>query len=629
MAQIPDNIASFLAVDFSGNVVNVEASLFITQNGVQQTSLSSVSTIQEQPSEPESGKQSTTVINNITQTNSEPFLIFAESFYIPLVNTDRTNFVNSVIYQNGLKIGINTKSPSFMLDVNGGSINIRNSTSINTYGFKIDGNSIAYSDITNNKIILGDATLLKNVDINTLILSGLINVTPTGITRYLTINDSGTVSAVEDVDAARIKVRGRNSTGSTLYKGTVVYMSGATGNRPNFSKAQANVEATSSRTFGIILDDIPNNTDGYALTIGYIDTLDTRTTATNPFTVDTLSAGDTIYLSPTNAGYVTNIKPSAPNHIVYIGKVTRTSPTNGTIVYQIQNGYELDEIHDVSITSKTNKDFVYYNSTSGLWKNAQFDSIMTIGGEVSGTYGNMTLVNDSVIGKLLNSSFSLISGSVTAGDSIQQAFGKVQNQINSLSGSLVYKGTWNATTNTPTLTSSVGTNGNFYIVNVAGTTTLNGISSWAVGDWVIFNGTVWQKISNQAVTQVNGYTGNVTLVTGDIAEGSGSSTTKLYFTNSRAQAAIFTGTASQFLKANGTTNEIVTDLDSSITGLRNSSNKIFTLSANFVSNSTRVFVNGVRMQAGASNDYVETGTNQITFTSAPDAGDIIIVDYIK
>lgn len=69
-------------------------------------------------------------------------------------------------------------------------------------------------------------------------------------------------------------------------------------------------------------------------------------------------------------------------------------------------------------------------------------------------------------------------------------------QLNNSTGGLIYKGAWNANTNTPTLTSSVGTQGDFYIVDVAGSTTLNGISSWVVGDWAIFNGTAWEKISS-------------------------------------------------------------------------------------------------------------------------------------
>lgn len=87
-----------------------------------------------------------------------------------------------------------------------------------------------------------------------------------------------------------------------------------------------------------------------------------------------------------------------------------------------------------------------------------------------------------------------------------------------VTGGLSYQGSWNALTNTPTLTSSVGTNGNYYIVSVAGTTTLNGISDWLIGDWAIFNGSVWQKIDQtNTVTSVNGQVGAVSLAYADLA----------------------------------------------------------------------------------------------------------------
>jgi hypothetical protein len=105
-------------------------------------------------------------------------------------------------------------------------------------------------------------------------------------------------------------------------------------------------------------------------------------------------------------------------------------------------------------------------------------------------------------------------------------------------GALSYQGTWDAATNTPTLTSSVGTKGYYYVVNVAGTTNLNGITDWLVGDWAVFNGSVWQKVDNtDAVTSVNGFTGTVVLTTTNIAEG-----TNEYFTTARARAAISAGT---------------------------------------------------------------------------------------
>jgi hypothetical protein len=73
----------------------------------------------------------------------------------------------------------------------------------------------------------------------------------------------------------------------------------------------------------------------------------------------------------------------------------------------------------------------------------------------------------------------------------------------------------------------------------------------------------------------------------------------------------------------------VSDYDSVITGLRNSSNKVYTLTQNYQSGTTKVYVNGVRYSPGAGNDYTESAANQITFTNAPDSGDLILVDYIK
>lgn len=90
-----------------------------------------------------------------------------------------------------------------------------------------------------------------------------------------------------------------------------------------------------------------------------------------------------------------------------------------------------------------------------------------------------------------------------------------------LVGALNYQGTWNASTNSPTLTSSSGTKGFFFTVSVNGSTTLDGISSWAIGDDAVFNGSVWQKISGGSVTVVSvaGKTGAVTLAASDLTNG--------------------------------------------------------------------------------------------------------------
>jgi hypothetical protein len=114
-------------------------------------------------------------------------------------------------------------------------------------------------------------------------------------------------------------------------------------------------------------------------------------------------------------------------------------------------------------------------------------------------------------------------------------------------GALNYQGTWDASTNTPTLTSSVGTKGYYYVVSVAGNTNLNGTTDWLVGDWAVYNGTIWQKIDNtDSVTSVNGLTGAVVLTTTNVAEG-----TNLYYTDARARASVSAGTGISYNSTTG------------------------------------------------------------------------------
>jgi len=127
------------------------------------------------------------------------------------------------------------------------------------------------------------------------------------------------------------------------------------------------------------------------------------------------------------------------------------------------------------------------------------------------------------------------------------AGGKVPTSQIPMQGDLNYQGTWNASTNTPTLVSSTGTQGYYYVVSVAGTTNLNGITDWQVGDWAIFNGSVWQKVDNtDAVSSVNGQTGTVVLTTTNINEG-----TNLYYTDARARASVSAGTGISYNSTTG------------------------------------------------------------------------------
>jgi len=107
----------------------------------------------------------------------------------------------------------------------------------------------------------------------------------------------------------------------------------------------------------------------------------------------------------------------------------------------------------------------------------------------------------------------------TAGQYLAKASSTDYDTVwSTITGTLAYQGVWNASTNTPTLTSSVGTNGYYYVVSVAGSTNLNGVTDWQVGDWAIFNGSIWQKLDQtDLVTSVAGRTGAVVLANTDIS----------------------------------------------------------------------------------------------------------------
>jgi hypothetical protein len=248
-----------------------------------------------------------------------------------------------------------------------------------------------------------------------------------------------------------------------------------------------------------------------------------------------------------SVGTVTSVGLSVPT-----GFSIGSSPVTGagTLALTFASGYSLP-----TNASQANWDTAYNNritsltttGTSGaasLVSNvlnipqyqAQGNYITSLTGEATASgpgAASVTLTNSAVTGKVLTG-LTVAGSSIASTDSILTAFGKLQGQVNDLIGGLQYQGTWNASTNTPTITSGVGTDGHFYIVSVAGNTIIDGVGGWQVGDWIVFHSPAWQKVDNtESVVSVNGFTGAVTLTTSNISEG-----TNLYFTNARARTAI-------------------------------------------------------------------------------------------
>lgn len=173
-----------------------------------------------------------------------------------------------------------------------------------------------------------------------------------------------TVSGAVDLSVAtagsttNVLVQVRNTTGSTLSKGTIVYMSGATGQIPTVTKAIATSDGSSAQTLGAITADLANNSNGYVTVIGLITNMDTSA----------YTDGAQLYLSGTVAGGYTTTKPYAPTHLVYVGIVEHAHPTHGKLFVKVQNGYELDELHNVSAQSPTTGQTIVYNSVTELWE---------------------------------------------------------------------------------------------------------------------------------------------------------------------------------------------------------------------------------------------------------------------
>jgi hypothetical protein len=179
-------------------------------------------------------------------------------------------------------------------------------------------------------------------------------------TQY--INGAGNLTTFPTLLASDSLVKlVRNQSGATMTAGTVIYISGATGNKPLIAKALATGDATSAQTYGLLQTDIANNADGYVVVIGNVTNIDTSA----------LTEGQQLYLSGTTAGTWTTTKPYAPIHLVYVGIVLRAHPTQGIIGVKIQNGYEMDELHNVDAYLPNNNDILSYNTTTSLWEHKQ------------------------------------------------------------------------------------------------------------------------------------------------------------------------------------------------------------------------------------------------------------------
>lgn len=160
----------------------------------------------------------------------------------------------------------------------------------------------------------------------------------------------------------------RNVEATTITTGTCVYLFGATGDHATVKRADNTSDTTSSKTIGLVGANITASGNGPVITRGYVDGINLSTG---------YAAGDILWLG--TGGNFTKTKPTAPDHLVFIGVVVRAT-NNGIIYVATQNGYELDELHNVSLPSPASGDFLKYNGT--LWVADAID----LGTDTTGNY---------------------------------------------------------------------------------------------------------------------------------------------------------------------------------------------------------------------------------------------------
>lgn len=301
-----------------------------------------------------------------------------------------------------------------------------NSLSVTGVPVSVSGHKHLVSDITN--FASGVSGLLPVISITGGYGIGVTN-TSGNHTIYSTLNTvNESYSLVTTVF---------NRDGSPLPKFTVVYISGGQGDLPIVTPALANGEPKSSKTFGITQEQIPAMSSGHVVVYGNIYGLDTD--QFNPNAPHGDINGQVLYLSPTVSGGLTLTKPYAPDHMVSVGTVIRTHQNEGIFNVRIQNGFELQELHNVASTGAVSGQFLKYDGST--WRNSGITSsdISDFSSAVSGISPNISISGTSGISVDKNGNNYTVYTTGTFGLSSSQ----VQSLLNSGVSIYVTSGTGN------------------------------------------------------------------------------------------------------------------------------------------------------------------------------------------
>lgn len=290
----------------------------------------------------------------------------------------------------------------------GKTISLSSSTALNGYLLAADGTGgtiwtpASTSSLTSVigvspiSTVISGGTVSVSLDANYqtagTYVNAVIGTSPASVltasgTSTVSINQSAITGATAATNAQVVRFYVKNTTGTTIPKGSAVYVSGATGDNALISLASATSDPSSSKTLGITAEAIATDAFGYVVEAGYLTDIDTSAT----------TAGAAVWLGNTPGSLVFVSPPAEPSHAVYLGVVVRVQSNNGSILVKVQNGYEIDELHDVSAASPTDLDILQYKGSSSLWTKASISnagiaaSVHTHPYQDAGTY--VTAVN--------------------------------------------------------------------------------------------------------------------------------------------------------------------------------------------------------------------------------------------
>ncbi|NBT35546.1 MAG: hypothetical protein EBT03_08420, partial [Betaproteobacteria bacterium] len=217
-------------------------------------------------------------------------------------------------------------------------------------------------------------------------VSGTSPITVSGTTA-ITVSIDPTLTTANSAEIIRQYVK--NDSGVALTKGQPVYITGANGTNVLIGLSAASAEATSSKTLGLLEQNLAINGLGYVITEGRLTNIDTSTA----------TAGQSVWLGASAGSKTYGAPPAEPNHGVYLGVVTKANASTGEIFVKVQNGYELDELHDVSAASPSDGDIIQYKTSSSLWTNS---SITNAGIATSGHSHSGLLPTGGTTGQVLS-----------------------------------------------------------------------------------------------------------------------------------------------------------------------------------------------------------------------------------